>query len=97
MDPQQRLLLECVAEGALSGGLGSSALAGAQRASCGVYVGCSWMDYGRLVKMAQGVTPYSATGVLHIHDPCPAHAPNAEHELILSLQGPGLLPFYVII
>lgn len=62
MDPQQRVLLECVAEGALTGSDGGSAFTVSQRASCGVYVGCSWMDYGRLMKMTQGVTPYSATG-----------------------------------
>jgi acyl carrier protein len=55
MDPQQRLLLECAAEAtsAASGGLGR----------CGVFVGVSSMDYGKMAaRYVKGVTAYSATG-----------------------------------
>lgn len=63
MDPQQRLLLESVAEALLGGSQSSTEEMITRRGECGVFVGSSWMDYGRLMRVVQGVTPYSATGV----------------------------------
>ena len=60
MDPQQRLLLECVGEALL--GEGSARVRQAPEA-CGVFVGASWQDYGKLASEALGVTAYTATGV----------------------------------
>ena len=57
MDPQQRLMLECTAVVAAS--QGSS---GVGQQDCGVFVGVSSADYGRLTdKHLSGVTAYSAT------------------------------------
>jgi acyl transferase domain-containing protein len=60
MDPQQRLLLEAVGELLLqAAGRGSHR---PEAAACGVYVGASFEDYGRLASEAMGVTAYTATG-----------------------------------
>ena len=57
MDPQQRLMLECTAAVAASQGS-----FGMGQHNCGVFVGVSSADYGRLTdKHASGVTAYSAT------------------------------------
>ena len=57
MDPQQRLMLECTA--AVAASQGSS---GNEQQDCGVFVGVSSADYGRLTdRHAFGVTAYSAT------------------------------------
>ena len=57
MDPQQRLMLECTA--AVAASQGSS---GFEQQDCGVFVGVSSADYGRLTdKHAVGVTAYNAT------------------------------------
>ena len=60
MDPQQRLLLECVGEALLEQGSASMHYA---PEACGVFVGASWQDYGKLASEALGVTAYTATGV----------------------------------
>ena len=57
MDPQQRLMLECTAAVAASQGF-----CAVGRQDCGVFVGVSSADYGRLTdKDAFGMTAYSAT------------------------------------
>ena len=60
MDPQQRLLLEMVGEALLTGG--SVILRRPEAAACGVFVGSSFEDYGRLTSAAMGPTAYTATG-----------------------------------
>ncbi|KAL4451846.1 hypothetical protein ABPG75_007508, partial [Micractinium tetrahymenae] len=60
MDPQQRLLLEAVAEALLTGG--RRILLRPDAAACGVFVGASFEDYGKLTSEHLGVSPFTATG-----------------------------------
>ena len=60
MDPQQRLLLEAAGEALLASG--ATILRHPEAAACGVYVGTSFEDYGRLASEHAGVTTFTATG-----------------------------------